>query len=311
MNEIMNRISLLVPCVALLISCGGQADTALDEEAYVAGIMEWRAGRLERLVAPTGYLNQTGLFWLKEGTYSFGSAATNDLVFPGDGAPRIGTLDVGEQGIVMTVESGVDARSEGQPVESILIADDRSENPVMITHGSLAWTVVEREGRFAVRLRDFEHPFVSTFGPLPYYEIDPELRLRATLHRYEEPRTANVGTVIEGLGYHPQTPGVVRFEIDGQTYELEAYASGDNLFFVFGDATNRDDTYGAGRFLYADVPGDDGVTVMDFNKAYSPPCAFNDFSTCPVASPRNRLPIRVEAGEKYDSALHYSADAGH
>lgn len=307
----MNRISLAVLCVALLISCGGQADTALDEEAYVAEIMEWRAGRLERLVAPTGYLNQTGLFWLDEGSYSFGSAATNDVVFPGGGAPQIGTLDVGEQGIVMTVAAEVDVRSEDQAVDSILIADDRSENPVMITHGSLAWTVVERDGRFAVRLRDFAHPFVTTFGPLPYYDIDPSLRVQATLHRYEEPRTANVGTVIEGLGYHPHTPGVVRFSLGGQAYELEAYESGDKLFFVFGDATNRGDTYGAGRFLYADAPGDDGLTVMDFNKAYSPPCAFNDFSTCPVASPRNRLPIRVEAGEKYDPALHYSADAGY
>ncbi len=307
----MNRISLALPCVALLIACGGQADTALDEGAHAAEVMEWRAGRLERLLAPTGYLNQTGLFWLEEGTYSFGSESTNDVVFPGDGAPRIGTLDVSDEGIFMTVEPGVDVRSEDQPVESLLIADDRSEHPVMVTHGTLAWSVVEREGRYAVRLRDFEHPFLAEFGPLPYFDIDSSLRVPATLHRYDEPRIANVGTVIEGLGYHPKTPGVVRFEIAGQVYDLEAYDSGDSLFFVFGDATNRDATYGAGRFLYADAPGDDGLTVLDFNKAYSPPCAFNDFSTCPVASPRNRLPIRIEAGEKYDAALHYSADAGY
>ena len=307
----MNRFSLVLSAAALLISCGGQAGPALDAETYVSEIMEWRAGRLERLKAPTGYLNQTGLFWLDAGSYSFGSAATNDVVFPGSGAAKIGTFDVSEAGIRMTVEPGVQVLSEDQPVESILIADDRSEQPVMITHGSLAWTVVERDGNYAVRLRDFEHPFVSTFGPLPYYDIDPAMRVEATLHRYDEPRTANVGTVIEGLGYHPQTPGVVRFNIGGQAYELEAYKSGEQLFFVFGDGTNRDDTYGAGRFLYARAPGEGGATIMDFNKAYSPPCAFNDFSTCPVASPRNRLQTRVEAGEKYDSALHYSADAGH
>jgi len=182
---------------------------------------------------------------------------------------------------------------------------------VQITHRTLAWTVVKRDNRFAVRVRDFEHPFVATFGPLPYFAVDASLRVTATLHRYEEPRIANVETVIEGLGYHPESPGTVRFAVDGEPYELEAYTSADRLFFVFGDATNRDDTYGAGRFLYADAPGDDGQTVLDFNQSYSPPCAFNDFSTCPVASPRNRLPIRIEAGEKYDEALHYSADAGH
>lgn len=307
----MNKISLTLLSVTLLISCGGQAGPALDAEAHVAEIMEWRAGRMDRLKAPTGYLNQTGLFWLDEGSYSFGSAATNDVVFPGGGAPTIGTLDVTAEGIQMTVIAGVDVRVEDQPVDSIFVADDKSEEPVMVTHGSLAWTAIERVGKYAVRLRDFEHPFVATFGPLPYFDIDSALRVPATLTLYDEPRVANVETVIEGLGYHPTTPGAVSFEIDGERYELEAYASGDQLFFVFGDATNRGDTYGAGRFLYAAAPGEDGKTIMDFNKAYSPPCAFNDFSTCPVASPRNRMSIRVEAGEKYDPALHYSAGTGH
>ena len=114
-----------------------------------------------------------------------------------------------------------------------------------------------------------------------------------------EPRVANVNTVIEGLGWAPSSPGVAEFELDGEAYALEAYASGDRLFFVFGDRTNGRETYPAGRFLYAAWPDDDGMTILDFNRSYSPPCAFNDFSTCPVASPRNRLPVRVEAGELY------------
>ena len=170
---------------------------------------------------------------------------------------------------------------------------------------------MQRDDRFAVRLRDFEHPFLATFGPLPYFDIDPTFRVTAVLRPYDAPRVVNVGTVIEGLGYHPTSPGTVEFEIAGERYDLEAYESGERLFFVFGDATNRDDTYGAGRFLYADAPDENGETTLDFNLAYSPPCAFNDFSTCPVASPRNRLPIRVEAGEKYDAALHYAAAPAH
>ncbi|TFG38861.1 MAG: DUF1684 domain-containing protein [Chromatiales bacterium] len=179
---------------------------------------------------------------------------------------------------------------------------------MMLSHGSLAWTVVEREGKYAIRFRDFEHPFVKSFGPLPYFYIDPSLRVQATLRRYAEPRTVSVDTVIEGLGYHPESPGVVEFEIEGKTYSLEAYSSGEQLFYVFGDQTNRDATYGAGRFLYSTLPGEDGLTVLDFNKSYSPPCAFNDYSTCPVATPRNRLPIRIEAGEKFDMSFHYSPE---
>jgi uncharacterized protein (DUF1684 family) len=300
----------IIALVAILSSCG-QTEPEQDMAAYERDVFEWRAARLGDLKEPWGYLTQTGLYWLAEGSYSVGSDPGNDVRLSDGAAAIVGVFEVSEDGIRMTVEPDVDVQSEGQRVQDILISDDTTETPVRITHGPLAWTVVKRDGRFAVRVRDFEHPFVETFGPLPYFDVDPSLRLSAILHRYDEPRIANVATVIEGLGYHPESPGTVQFDIGGRTFELEAYTSADRLFFVFGDETNRDDTYSAGRFLYADVPDESGATILDFNYSYSPPCAFNDFSTCPVASPRNRLPIRIEAGEKYDSALHYSADAGY
>lgn len=277
--------------------------------SYEQQVLDWRAGRLERLKAPNGFLNQIGLVWLEPGNYTVGSGPDRHVRLPAKAATDVGVLEVADDGVRMQVSDGAEVVNEGQPVSSVLIADDTTAEPVQLSHGSIAWGVIRRDGRFAVRIRDLQHPFVETFGPLTYFPIDASLRLPATLRRYDEPRVVNVGTVIEGLGYHPESPGVVEFVLNGQSYELEAYASGDQLFFVFGDATNRDATYGAGRFLYADLPGEDGETTMDFNLAYSPPCAFNDFSTCPVASPRNRLPIRIEAGEMYDPALHYSADA--
>jgi len=313
MAEIVRTVinSMAVTLLMLVLVSCGQAELSTDAISYEQQVLEWREGRLTALKGPSGYLNQVGLFWLDAGVHRFGSDPGSDVRFPATAATDIGIFDVNEDGVRMQVNSGVEVFVEGQPVQSLLIADDTTAAPVRVTHGSIAWTAIKRDGRFAVRVRDFEHPFVETFGPLPYFPIDASLRVPATLQRYDEPVIANVGTVIEGLGYHPQSPGIVEFEIDGQSFALEAYVSGERLFFVFGDATNRDDTYGAGRFLYADVPGADGKTVLDFNLSYSPPCAFNDFSTCPVASPRNRLPIRIEAGEKYDPALHYSADAGH
>jgi len=305
MSEIRYFLRILA-CGLVAAGCS-QAQPHFDQGAYEQEVLDWRAGRLERLLAPTGYLNQVALFWLDEGTYSFGSAPDNDVVFPSNAAARIGTFLVGGGGITMRVEPGVDVLHDGVPVDEILIAADVTDNPVMVNHGSLAWSAVERDGRLAIRVRDFEHPFLRNFGPLPYFPIDENYRVEATLRRYDSPRIVDVGTVIDGLGYHPESPGVAVFEIDGKTYELEAYMSGDRLFYVFGDETNRGDTYGAGRFLYSEIPGEDGRMVLDFNKAYSPPCAFNDFSTCPVASPRNRLPVRIEAGERFDPALHFSA----
>lgn len=307
--RLLTAISLPAALLLSLPSCGGSSAPTFDVVAHEQEVIQWRAERLERLLSPMGYLTQTGLFWLDDGTLSFGSDSDNDVVFPGPGAAVIGNFVVSAAGVTMVVAPQVDVRHEGQPVSELLLSDDTTDAPVMVTHRSLAWSVIKRDDRFAVRLRDFEHPFVKTFGPLPYFDIDPALNVEATLRLYDEPRVVNVDTVIEGLGYHPTSPGLLAFEIAGQTYELEAYESGDELFFVFGDRTNRDATYGAGRFLYAPRPARNGVTRLDFNKAYSPPCAFNDFSTCPVASPRNRLPIRIEAGEKYDKALHYSGDS--
>lgn len=298
---------LPMPLFTLILAACSASEAEFDVAEHAAEVMEWRAWRIEQLKKPSGYLNQTGLFWLKPGTYGFGSAADNALLFSGQAAPRIGEFLVTETGVSMHVAEDIEVAVNGEQVFETALISDAEGDADSVTHGSLGWSIVERVGRFAVRLRDFEHPFVANFGPLPYYEIEPELKVTARLIPYAEPRTANVGTVIEGLGYHPQSPGVVEFELGGETYELEAYAVADQLFYVFGDRTNRDETYGAGRFLYSAVPGEDGLTVLDFNKSYSPPCAFNDFSTCPVASPRNRLPIRIEAGEKYDPGLHFSA----
>lgn len=300
-----NTLLVLLTVPILSLSSCSQGGDAFDIEAHQAEITDWRAGRRERLMAPMGFLNLAGLFWLENGTLTFGSAPENDLVFPENAAAVIGAFSVSNDGVFMTVTDGVDVRSGDIAVDSILIVDDSGDEAVTIRHGSLAWTVVKRDNRYAIRLRDFQHPAIEAFGELPYYAVDPELRVAATLRRYAKPRTVNVGTVIEGLGWNPRSPGLVGFEIGEKPYELEAYESGEMLFFVFGDLTNRDETYGAGRFLYSQLPAADGLLVLDFNKSYSPPCAFNDFATCPVASPRNRLPVRIEAGERFDSALNY------
>ena len=288
-----------------LMACG-DAGAGVDVAAYEAEIQEWRAGRFERLLAPTGFLTQVGLFWLEDGSYAVGSGPDNAIRLPDSAARHVGDIVVADGSVRMTMADGVDVTYEGFPMTEIDLPADTSGDFVMLEHGSIAWSVIERGGKLAVRVRDFEHPWIESFGPIPYYDIDPDYRVEATLHPYAEPRRITVNTVIEGFTQNPVAPGTVTFAIDGVEYELEPTLAGDQLFFVFGDATNRGETYGAGRYLYSDAPGDDGRFVLDFNKAYSPPCAFNDFSTCPVASPRNRLPIRIEVGEKYDEALHFS-----
>jgi uncharacterized protein (DUF1684 family) len=293
----------------LLAAC--QGEPPMDLAAYKSEVQEWKAGRLERLKAPDGYLSLAGLFWLEEGRYSFGSDAASDFVFPESAPPKIGEFELTDDGVFMHLEEGMGASAGDEPATSMLLLHDTTGTPTEIHLGSLSWIVIERAGNFAVRLRDALHPAIEAFPPLEYYPIDPTLRVEGTLRRFDEPRVMNVETVIEGLGYHPESPGVVAFEVDGNTWELEAYDAGDDLFFVFGDMTSGKTTYPAGRFVYAKMPGEDGKTVLDFNKAYNPPCAFNDFATCPVASPRNRLKVAIEAGEMFDPDAHFTPGGKH
>ena len=69
------------------------------------------------------------------------------------------------------------------------------------------------------------------------------------------------------------------------------------LWLLFGDTTNKAETYAAGRFLYAPLP-EQGHVILDFNRAFNPPCAFTPFASCPLPPPANRLPFAVTAGER-------------
>lgn len=292
------RLTALLFVTVALTGCDSSI-ASIKADAHNELVIEWRKGRLERLKAEDGFLNLAGLFWLREEETTFGSGENNDLGFPPVAANSIGTFQRSDDGVLMVTNPGVDVRYEGVPVRSLFLSDDTTENPVTITHRSLAWGAIKRDGRFGIRLRDFDNPALDSFPPLQYFPISQSYRVEGTLQPYPEPRITQVDTVIEGLGWEPVSPGVVTFELAGETFELEAYASGERLFFVFGDRTNGKQTYPAGRFLYSDAPNEDGVTVLDFNLSYSPPCAFNDFSTCPVASPRNRLKTEIVAGELY------------
>jgi uncharacterized protein (DUF1684 family) len=147
-------------------------------------------------------------------------------------------------------------------------------------------------------VRDLNSAARRQFQGLRYFPIRPEYRVRATFTPYNPPRVVAVPNV---LGQNPEmeSPGYVTFTLNGKSLRLEPVFEDDekkDLFFIFKDTTSRDATYPAGRFLHTDLPKD-GVVMIDFNKAYNPPCAFTDFATCPLPRKENQLPVRIEAGE--------------
>jgi len=274
---------------------------AAPDPAYAAEIEAWRRQRRARLTSDEGWLVVAGLFWLKEGANRFGSAADNEIVLPAHGAPaHAGVLRVAGKKVTAEVAPGVTVTAAGQPVSKLELRSDLPGPPDVLVLGDLRLFLIDRDGQLAIRLRDLKSPARAAFKGLEYFPVRPEFRVTARYVAHAQAKTLKVPNVL-GRVSDMQSPGSVRFQLGGRELSLDAVLEepGDKqLFFIFRDETAGHETYPAGRFFYADLPVY-GRMVLDFNKAYTPPCGFTAFATCPLPPPQNRLPLRIEAGEKY------------
>ncbi|MDP9120171.1 MAG: DUF1684 domain-containing protein [Acidobacteriota bacterium] len=273
------------------------AATATGE--YRKEIEDWRADRLKGLRSPDGWLTLVGLFWLEEGENRFGSDPANRVVLPpGKTPPVAGTLIRRGDSVSVRAEPGAGLTSQGKPVSTTTATAVRTDGKAVFRIGSVSFFLIKRGDRLGIRVKDSQSPALAAFRGVDEFPIQPDWRVEARFEPYRPPRQIPVANVLGQTEEQP-SPGAVVFEHRGKTYRLDALAGDDNggLFFIFADQTNGHETYGAGRFLETGPPKD-GLVVVDFNKAYDPPCAFTPFATCPLPPAQNRLALRVEAGEK-------------
>ncbi len=273
------------------------APAAVEDTA--AATRSWHEKRLQNLQSEDGWLTLVGLDWLKEGTNSAGSGKGVDVEFPSDAPALIGTFV--RSGSAVTFRPANDTRVSrgGQPFTGgALKTDAGGAKPDVLQVGRFRFHVVARGDRLGVRIKDPEARARKEFKGIPTYAPSAEWRIRA---RWEPstPTTSIAVPNILGQVEMMSSPGTAVFTLGGKEYRLTPVLEegGSDLFFVFGDETNRTETYGAGRFLYASLPKD-GYVVLDFNRAYNPPCVFSPFATCPLPPKQNRLALKVEAGEK-------------
>jgi uncharacterized protein (DUF1684 family) len=253
-------------------------------------------------------LSLIGLEWLKEGDNRIGSAAENDIVLKA-GPAHLGIAKLASTGEVrLTLASDSGALIDGKPAHEATLIDDVKAGdgtPTTVSFGTASFHVIDRDGRKGLRVKDTEAPGRKHFAGIDSFAIDPSWRIEATWVATPG-ETLEMGTVIGTIDKYP-VPGKLEFTRDGRHFELLPVIEvpGDAQYFiVFADRTSGKETYGAARFLYVDPPKD-GKVVLDFNKAYNPPCAFTAFATCPLAPPENRLDLRVTAGEKNYRGSHY------
>lgn len=276
----------------------GSAQTAGPSPDHTAAILDWRQRRHERLASDNGWLTLVGLDWLQEGANRVGSAAGNDIQLPG-GPGEWGTVTVNGDELTFVPVAGAGIEVDGAPaaMPARLVADDQGE-PTVVSGATLSFYVISR-GSYALRVKDTQAPTRLSFSGVDTYPIDQDWRFDARFIAAEPGRTIEIGDVLGQVTPMP-VPGTVEFERDGRTYRLIALAEegSDSLWFLFADRTTGRETYGAGRFLYSDGMPENGRVVLDFNKAYNPPCAFTDYSTCPLPPQENRLDVAITAGEK-------------
>jgi len=281
-----------------LIALISSGDAPPADADYRAEIETWRAKRTESLRRADGWLTLAGLFWLKEGENRVGSDPSNRVLLPAAAPKFLGVILVSRGAASVRVSPGAAVTHDGQRVAAMALRTDAQGEPTVLTHGTVSFQVIERGKRLAARVKDSQSPVRLAFHGIDSYPIDRLWRFEARFEPYDPPKQIPIPNVL-GTMENEGSPGAVIFDFQGRSYRLDAVTESgtEELFLIFGDQTNGTQTYGAGRFLYADAPSG-GRTVVDFNKAYNPPCAFTPYATCPLPPPQNRLPIRIEAGEK-------------
>lgn len=272
----------------------------IDPKVYQSELKSWDSNRLMELKKPDGWLSVIGLFWLDQGENTFGSDQSNAVIFPSiPGVPsRIGSFFVEKSIVRIVVEPGVNVIIQDKPVTDTVIFGN-SKRPTIVNLESLQWQIIKRKDLIGLRLRNMANPAIAAFEGIERFPANQDWRIPCRFDRYDPPRKIEIENVLGHIT--PQsTPGAVVFRVGEEEFRLDVTGDpkGDTLFIVFGDLTNGNETYRRGRFLTVDAPDDKDQTIIDFNKAYNPPCAFTDYATCPIPPSQNKLPIRIEAGEK-------------
>jgi len=272
------------------------AESAFDRTERV-----WRETRRATLLKPDGWTSLVGLHWLDRGAHYVGSAPDNGIHLS-LGPAHLGMIAVEGSTVAFTPDKAIAVTLDQQPLTAQATvrtdADPAGPSVIGFDDGKGQATVIERSGRHALRVRHADAPTRLHFAGLTYWPADPAWIVPARFVPHEAGRTMEVANIIGSMDAM-SNPGIVEFQRDGKTWQIEALDEGEGvLFLVFADRTNGHGSYGAGRFLDAPMPDAKGNVLLDFNQARNPPCAFTSFATCPLPPPENRLDLAITAGEK-------------
>jgi len=289
-------------CLALAaaLAVPGLASAQAADPAYAKSVTDWRAKVEKSLRADNGWLTLAGRYVLKPGENTFGSGPGNDIVFPkGVGSAGMGSVFVEPGRVTVKMVPGLRMRKDGiEYTERDMGTSVEKRDWVSV--GTVAFHFIEVNGKTVMRLADNQSEVRRKFGGRVWYDVNDNYRVPAKFVPYEPGKKISIVNVLDEVSDEP-VAGYVEFEIAGRgPYRLDALDDDGGLFIIFSDATAGDTTYKPGRFLYVEEkPLPNTRFTLDLNRAYNPPCAFSEFTTCPLPPKQNQLKVKIEAGEKY------------
>ena len=270
----------------------------MANEEYINSVNKWRQEVNTNLRRENGWLALAGLFWLRRGENIIGSSLDSDIRLPARAPRRIGTFEFDGNNVTLNVEIDLPIEVNGVATQTALLDADQEDVPSFITFNDMRMVVVRRSKGVGIRLWDNTREERYTFPDREWYPVKEQLRVPAKFIHYDVPKIVKMPDIL-GAILDERMEGYVTFELFGRQHELIVSELPDRrLFIQFMDETNGNPTYPSGRYHYTDAH-EDGKVFIDFNKAYSPPCAFTDYATCTFPPQENHLRVAIEAGEIY------------
>jgi uncharacterized protein (DUF1684 family) len=270
----------------------------MAQKSYQQKIADWQKERNESLRRENGWLALSGLFWLKIGKNNIGSDAKCDVQLPERLPANLGTLDFDGKTISLQTAEGQKVKVNDKTTDNAVLEPDIADKPSFITIQDVRLVIIQRGNKVGVRMWDNQKIERKKHPERTWYPIDEEFRFLATYTPYEDQNMASFPDLNGEKAEFP-VQGFLAFEFQEKKYKLDVNQEKDGTLFVrFWDPTSKDETYPTGRYLVAEEEGK-GKFVLDFNKAYNPPCAFTPYATCVFAPEQNHLDFKITAGETF------------
>ena len=279
----------ILPLLLIALACRPESKPTMDRGAFDRDIAAYRKTRVERLTRPEGWLSVVALLPLVEGV--------NNVEIPSKPPVKARvTLVRGKVTLDPNPAFTIDNKPVTAPAE--LHNDTEEKGYAIVRYGPISFFIHKVGDNYGVRVKDPDSDRRKDFKGIDYFRPDPRYRVEARFEPYYPPKHIPMPNV-SGITTDEIAPGALVFTLEGKEYRIDPILEQGtkDLFIIIKDATSGLETYGAARYLYASPPDANGKTIVDFNKAYNPPCAFTPYATCPLPPKENRLAVRIEAGE--------------